>query len=64
MLPVMMYQGLVVIDQDDREIKLFPGIPDVLSSAIQGWEVEYYKRQHQQLMFTDLVGKQEETILL
>ena len=58
---IMMYQGHVVIDQDDHEIRLFPDIPDVLSSTIEGWEIEYYKRKYRKLQHGDLVGKSDQT---
>ena len=54
---VMFYMGKVVLDQDHHEIRLFPGLPDVLSSAIEGWEVEYYKRQFLKLTYIDLIGE-------
>ena len=54
---VMMYNSQVVLDQDDHEIRLFTGIPDVLSSLIEGWEVEYFKRQFLKLTYADLVGE-------
>ena len=48
----------IVIDQDDHEIRLFPYLPDVLSSQIEGADVEYYKRQYKKLDYYDIIGKQ------
>ena len=54
---IMMIGNDVVIDHDDKEIRLFPGVPDVLSSKIEGADVEYYKRQHKMLTYFDLIGE-------
>ncbi|KAL9636220.1 MAG: hypothetical protein Q9164_002961 [Protoblastenia rupestris] len=45
----------IVIDDNDHEICLFPDLPDVLSTQIEGADIEYYKRQHKTLNYYDLI---------
>ena len=40
----LMCEGLVMLDQNDRVIKAYPGAPRTLSTALPGWMIESLKR--------------------
>ena len=53
------FQGRVLLDPFDHGIRDFPGeLPPCLSTNVEGWEIEHYKRRNSQINTYDLMGKQ------
>ena len=58
----MMHRGRVVLDPDNHEIKDFPELPKILSSELEGRDIEYYMRKNMaigngEMSYYDIRGK-------
>ena len=51
-----MYHGHVILDAFDHGLRNFPELPVVLSSELEGSDIEYYYRQNAEIADYDLVG--------
>ena len=49
-------EGRIVLDAFDHGIRDFPHLPKVLSSELEGHDIEYYYRSNAQLTDYDLIG--------
>lgn len=54
---VMQHAGRVILDQDDHRIRDFPELPSTLSTALEGHNIELYRRQNDKIDYVDLIGK-------
>ena len=52
-----MDEGHIVLDAFDHGIRDFPHLPKLLSSEIEGHDIEYYYRQNAETTDYDLIGK-------
>ncbi|KAL2038871.1 hypothetical protein N7G274_008393 [Stereocaulon virgatum] len=50
-------EGRIVLDAFDHGIRDFPHLPKVLSSELEGHDIEYYCRQNAQLTDYDLIAR-------
>ena len=53
-----MYHGHIILDAFDHGLRDFPELPVVLSSELEGSDIEYYYRQNGEIADYDLVGMQ------
>ena len=52
----MQFAGKYILDQDDHRIRAFPELPATLSTALEGHDIEYFRRQNDQIDYMDLIG--------
>ena len=52
----MQFAGKYVLDQDDHRIRAFPELPATLSTALEGHDIEYFRRRNDHIDYIDLIG--------
>ena len=53
---LMQFAGKYILDQDDHRIRAFPELPLTLSTELEGHDIEYFRRQNDQIDYIDLIG--------
>ena len=51
-----MYNGHIILDAFNHGLRDFPELPVVLSSQLEGSDIEYYYRQNREIADYDLIG--------
>ena len=52
----VMHNGCIILDAFDHGLRNFPELPVVLSSELEGSDIEYYYRQNGEIADYDLIG--------
>lgn len=52
----LMHAGRICLDPFDHGIRNFPELPALLSSELEGHDVEYYQRQNREITLYDMIG--------
>ncbi len=52
----MQHGGRFILNQDDHRIRDFPELPWTLSTALEGHDIELYRRHNDKIDYVDLIG--------